>query len=72
MPRALEQAAKLAALPMSSLVTTKRLMMDPWREQLKASIAAENHALAELAGSPANLEALAAFRDKREPDFSAL
>ena len=72
MPRVLEQAATLAALPLSSLQTTKRLMMDPIREQLMQSIKAENEALAELAGSPANREALAAFREKREPDFTGV
>lgn len=72
MPRAMEQANKLAKLPLASLMTTKRLMMDPIREQLRASIRAENAALAELAGGPANLEALSAFRDKREPDFRGL
>jgi enoyl-CoA hydratase/carnithine racemase len=63
-------AQMLAALPLASLVTTKRLIMDPLKLQLRASIAAENRALAELVGGPANREALAAFRDKREPDFS--
>jgi len=72
MPRVMEQAAKLARLPLVSLMTTKRLMMDPIREQLRASIQAENGALAALAGGPANREALAAFREKREPDFRGL
>jgi enoyl-CoA hydratase/carnithine racemase len=70
MPTVMAQAGKLAALPLASLVTTKKLMMDPIRSQLKASCAAENAGLARLAGGPANLEALAAFREKREPDFS--
>ena len=69
MPRVMEQAQKLAALPLSSLMKTKTLMMDPIREQLKQAVGAENAALAELRGGPANREALAAFREKREPDF---
>jgi len=72
MPRVLEQAFKLARLPQTSLATTKKLMLDPIREQLRSSIKAENAGLAELAGGPANREALAAFREKREPDFSGL
>jgi enoyl-CoA hydratase/carnithine racemase len=72
MPRVLEQAAKLARLPQTSLQMTKKLLLDPIRAQLQASIVAENAGLAQLAGGPANREALAAFRDKREPDFSTL
>ena len=71
-PRALEQGSKLAKLPLASLMTTKALIMAPLREQMKASIKAENEGLARLAGGPANREALTAFREKREPDFSSL
>ena len=70
MPHAMAQAQKLAALPVASLKKTKTLMMDPIRQQLKDSAIAENEGLAELAGGPANIEALTAFREKREPDFS--
>lgn len=72
MDRTMEHAATLAKLPLSSLVTTKNLIMGPQREQMKAAIRAENAALAKLAGGPANIEAVTAFREKREPDFSAL
>ena len=71
-PRVLEQAGKLARLPLASLQTTKKLVMDPLRAQLRASAAAENAGLARLVGGRANREALAAFRDKREADFSKL
>jgi len=66
------QANVLAALPLSSLVTTKRLIGEPFKEQLRASIKAENQGLANLVGSPANKEAIAAFREKRQPDFTGL
>ena len=65
-------AGTLAALPVSSLKTTKTLMLAPHKTQLKASILAENEGLAALVGSAANKEALRAFREKRDPDFSAL
>ncbi len=66
------QAEKLAALPLTSLMATKELIMAPHREHMKASVAAENAALGKLTGSPANKEAIAAFMAKREPDFSGL
>jgi enoyl-CoA hydratase/carnithine racemase len=70
--RVRQQAEKLARLPLTSLQTTKRLMLDPIREQLRTSIAAENEGLAQLGGGAANREALLAFAQKREPDFSGL
>lgn len=68
-----EKAAQLARLPRESLAAAKRLIVDDdERARLKAVIAAENAALAGLSGGPANLEAVAAFREKREADFSKL
>ncbi len=72
MPRAMEQAQKLAALPLASLMMTKKLIMDPLKDQMRASVKAENQGLADLIGGPANKEALAAFREKRDPNFSGL
>lgn len=72
LPRVRQQAAKLAALPLASLVKTKQLIMDPLRPQLRVAAKAENDGLAELAGGPANREALAAFREKRAADFSGM
>ncbi len=72
LPQAMSRAQTLAALPAASLMTTKKLIVEPLRSQLRASIAAENRGLAELAGGPANREALAAFRDKRETNFNGL
>ena len=70
--RVMEQAGKLAIMPLASLITTKALIMAPLRAQIKASINAENAGLASLVGGPANAEALAAFREKREPNFSGV
>jgi enoyl-CoA hydratase/carnithine racemase len=72
MPRVMEQAQKLAALPMESLKTTKALIMDPLRDQMRATIKAETEGLARLVGGPANQEAVSAFRERREANFSAL
>ncbi|MCR9278747.1 MAG: enoyl-CoA hydratase-related protein [Pseudomonadaceae bacterium] len=72
MNTACERAATLAALPLTSLVKTKALMMESLRAEMKAAIKRENAGLAELAGGPANREAIAAFAEKREPDFSSI
>lgn len=69
---AAERAGTLAALPLSSLETTKDLIVGPHREAMKEAMRAENAALAELTGSPANREAVAAFMEKRAPDFDGL
>lgn len=66
------KAAKLAALPPESLAEAKALIAAPDRERLKAVIDAENAALARLSGGPANREAVAAFREKRQPNFASL
>jgi len=68
----LAKAAVLAALPSSSLQATKSLIMSPIRDQFKQSAALENAKLVELTGSTANREAVAAFREKRPPDFSSV
>ncbi len=70
--RVAERATMLAALPLASLVTTKRLLRAPHLDAMKASVRAENRALAELTGAEANREALAAFIEKRPPDFTGL
>lgn len=65
-------AAVLAARPISSLVAVKRTMTAPLRAGIDAARELENAAFAELMGSPANLEALAAFAEGREPDFTGV
>jgi len=67
-----EKARKLAALPLASLIQTKKLMADPHIEGLKSAIYEETVALANLAGGPANVEAINAFLEKRDPDFSSI
>ncbi len=69
---AFEHARILARLPLISLQQTKELLIGPHREAMKAAVRAENLALAELRGNPANAEAIKAFVEKREADFSSL
>jgi enoyl-CoA hydratase/carnithine racemase len=72
LPEARRHAELLAARPISSLVAVKRSMTAPLREQIRAARDRENAAFGELMGGPANLEALAAFAEGREPDFTGL
>jgi enoyl-CoA hydratase/carnithine racemase len=65
-----EKAGKLAALPLASLMQTKKLMTDPHIEGMKSAVYEESMGLANLAGGPANKEAITAFLEKRDPDFS--
>lgn len=70
--RAAAQAAVLAARPISSLVAVKRTMTEPHRAAVAEARARENAAFAELMGGPANLEALTAFAEGRDPDFTGM
>ncbi|MDN5746735.1 MAG: enoyl-CoA hydratase-related protein [Nocardioidaceae bacterium] len=67
-----EHAELLAARPISSLVAVKHAMSEPHRAAVRAARDRENEAFAELMGGPANLEALAAFAEGRNPDFTSL
>lgn len=72
LPQARRHAELLAARPISSLVAVKRTMVEPVRAEIAAARERENAAFAELMGGPANLEALTAFAEGREPDFTNL
>ncbi|WP_435768852.1 enoyl-CoA hydratase/isomerase family protein [Nocardioides sp. SYSU DS0651] len=72
LPEARRHAELLATRPISSLVAVKRTMTEPHREAIRAARERENAAFAELMGGPANLEALAAFAEGRQPDFTTL
>lgn len=65
-------AAILAAKPISSLVRTKAAVVAPFLEQIAEARERENQAFIDLMGGPANAEALAAFAEGREPDFTDL
>jgi len=68
--RVMEYAHALSRLPLESLIETKQQLVGPHRDAMHRANAAESEGLARLSGGPANREAVAAFREKREPDFS--
>jgi enoyl-CoA hydratase/carnithine racemase len=65
-------AATLASRPVSSLREVKRDMTAPRREEIRRARERENDGFVRLMGGPANAEALAAFAEGREPDFTSL
>jgi enoyl-CoA hydratase/carnithine racemase len=64
------QAAKLAALPASSLRVTKRLMKSAQAEAINTRMAEENKHFGEMLMAPEAKEAFTAFFEKRRPDFT--
>ncbi len=70
MDKVIEKATILAKLPLASLIKTKELLRAPHRQAMRDAVLTENIGLNELVGGPANVEAIKAFADKREPDFS--
>ncbi len=63
------QAAKLAALPASSIRTTKRLMKGDAAGDVAARMQKEGLAFRAMLSSPEAREAFTAFFEKRKPDF---
>lgn len=70
--RTLEVASEIAAQPRAALRSTKELLLGVRAEALAAAREREVPVMAQLIGSPANREAIRAFREKRSPDFSGL
>jgi enoyl-CoA hydratase/carnithine racemase len=62
LPAAIAFAAELAAGPLESLMATKGLMLDAYRDVVARTHQRETETLARLRGGPANQAALAAFR----------
>lgn len=65
-------ASQISAMPISSLMHTKRLVLAPRLAAIRAAREREIAAFAELVGAPANREAIQAFKEKRPADFTNL
>ncbi len=66
------RAQTIASNSPVALIKAKELAMGPLRDKIRATIDAEGEAYDELHGGPENMEAINAFLEKREPDFSKL
>src|SRR5450830_1734930 len=64
------QAAKLVALPASSIRVTKELMKAARKAPVSDAIAAENIHFGKMLSTPVAKEAFMAFFQKRKPDFT--
>lgn len=72
LPEALRHARILAAKSIASLVECKRVLLAGIGDRIDRARDRENEAFRLLLGGPANREALAAFAERREPDFAAV
>jgi len=72
LPIALEAAESIARWPIPSLVATKRAMLDGRAEAVRRARDVEDAAFGSLIGSPGNIEAVMAFLEKRNPDFTGI
>lgn len=69
---ALTLADEIAAMPIPSLVGTKQLLLDARLAEVRSARSREEVTFGSLRGGPANREAIAAFNDRRDPDFTNL
>ena len=69
---AMEAARKLAALPAKSVRTTKALLKGAHAAAVRNQLQLEGRHFREMLSEPAAREALAAFIEKRKPDFSKI
>ena len=72
MDQAMAAAHTLASKPISSLIETKATIVEPMRDAMLAAHERENAAFAKLMGTPANIEAMTAFAEKRQPNFDGI
>ncbi|MFZ4515974.1 MAG: enoyl-CoA hydratase-related protein [Acidimicrobiia bacterium] len=65
-------AREIATMPMSSLIATKELLLAGRLDRVRAARVRETERYGQLFGAAANLEAFAAFRERRDPDFRSI
>jgi enoyl-CoA hydratase/carnithine racemase len=65
-----DTARTLAAKPAGALQASKRLLKQPFRDQIKAAMKAENEEFSVQVRSDDAKEAFTAFLEKRRPDFN--
>jgi len=68
----MELASRIAKMPVASLSATKRVVIEGRIDAVRAARAREDRAFTGMIGRPANMEAISAFLEKRETDFSRL
>jgi enoyl-CoA hydratase/carnithine racemase len=72
LPAAMDAANRIARWPIQSLVATKRAMLDGRAAAVRRARDVEDAAFGNLIGSPGNIEAVMAFLEKRDPDFTGI
>jgi enoyl-CoA hydratase/carnithine racemase len=72
MDAALDLARRIAKMPVASLRATKEVVVASRSDAVRAARAREDLVFRDMIGKPANMEAITAFLEKREPDFSEL
>ncbi|MFF7248328.1 enoyl-CoA hydratase/isomerase family protein [Embleya sp. NPDC008237] len=68
----MRHARILAAKSIPSLIESKRAVLEGLGDQVARARRREDAAFGRLLGKPANIEALTAFAERREPDFAAI
>ena len=69
LPTALEKSRQIAQWPVEALVGVKRIMRAMHSDKVAQARKLEMEGFERLMGSPANMEAFAAFMERRAPDF---
>ena len=68
----MDLARRIAKMPVASLRATKRVVVGGRIDAIRAARAREDRVFTQMIGQPANIEAITAFLEKRDPDFSHL
>ncbi|MEM8936238.1 MAG: enoyl-CoA hydratase-related protein [Pseudomonadota bacterium] len=66
---AMKRAQTLSANSLTTLMETKKMITDPWRQELHEANRLEMQRLVEFLDGPACAEGVKAFFEKRAPDF---